>query len=126
MCVTGGILAILLAGWGLDVTNAVFQNAYEIDNLKPYWWYASLDTQSLTILVVAIVSMIVITGFIPAWRSLNGDFNAVLRDGTRGALGKGAARATKSLVISEILLSCVVLIMATVLLVAIYCASLAD
>lgn len=126
VCVTGGILAILLAGWGLDVTNAVFQNAYEIDNLKPYWWYASLDTQSLTILVVAIVSMIVITGFIPAWRSLNGDFNAVLRDGTRGALGKGAARATKALVISEILLSCVVLIMATVLLVSSYGAGVAD
>ena len=126
VCFTGGILAILLAGWGLDVTNAVFDGAYEIDNLKPYWWHATLDADSLTVLVVAIVSMIVITGFIPAWRSLNGDFNAVLRDGTRGALGKGAARTTKALVISEILLSCVVLIMATVLLVSSYGAGVAD
>jgi predicted permease len=126
VCITGGILAILLAGWGLDITNTVLDRAYEIDKLKPYWWNVSLDTDSLTVLAIAIISMIVITGFIPAWRSLNGDFNAVLRDGTRGALGKNAARTTKALVISEILLSCVVLIMATVLLVSSYGAGIAD
>jgi hypothetical protein len=57
---------------------------------------------------------------------LTGDFNAVLRDGTRGALGKKAAQTTKILVVSEILLSCVVLIMATVLLLSSYSAGNAD
>jgi putative ABC transport system permease protein len=126
ICTIGGFLAILLAGWGLDVVNHVFDNTYAVDKLKPFWWSLQLDAQALGVLIVAIVAMIIITGLIPAWRALTGDFNAVLRDGTRGALGKKAANTTRVLVISEILLSCVVLIMATVLLVSSYAAGIAD
>lgn len=126
ICTLGGFLAILLAGWGLDIVNQVFDNTYAVDKLKPFWWSLHLDTQALSVLLVAIVAMILITGLIPAWRALTGDFNAVLRDGTRGALGKKAAHTTKVLIISEILLSCVVLIMATVLLVSSYSAGTAD
>lgn len=126
ICSLGGFIAVLLAGWGLDVTNAVFDATYQVDKLKPYWWDVSLDAQALILLTVAILSMILITGLIPAWRSLSGDFNAVLRDGTRGALGKKAAKTTKALVISEIMLSCVVLVMASVLLVSSYFAGTAD
>lgn len=126
ICVLGGFLAMLLAGWGLDITNQVFDSAYAVDKLKPYWWHVGLDFSSMMVLAVTMFAMILITGFIPAWRALRGDFNAVLRDGTRGALGQKAAYATKILVISEILLSCVVLIMATVLLVSSYAAGVAD
>lgn len=126
ICFLGGFLAILLAGWGLDVTNQVFNNVYEVDKLKPFWWTISLDAQAISVLVGSMIAMVLITGLIPAWRSLQGDFNSVLRDGTRGALGKRAAATTKVLVISEILLSCVVLIMATVLLVSSYSAGVAD
>ena len=126
ICAVGGFLAVLLAGWGLDITNQILNGIYEIDKLKPFWWTVGLDTQALLVLAGAMLAMILITGFIPAWRSLQGDFNAVLRDGTRGALGKRAAATTKLLVISEILLSCVVLVMATVLLVSSYSAGVAD
>jgi predicted permease len=126
ICVLGGFLAILLAGWGLDVTNQVFDSTYEIENLKPFWWKVGLDTKALVLLFITVVAMVLITGLIPAWRSLTGDFNAVLRDGTRGALGKKAANTTKVLVVSEILLSCVVLVMATILLVSAYSAGKAD
>lgn len=126
ICLFGGFLAILLAGWGLDVTNQVFDEVYVVNNQKPFWWSVGLDAQALMVLVGAMVAMILITGLIPAWRSLKGDFNAVLRDGTRGALGKRAAATTKVLVISEILLSCVVLIMASILLVSSYSAGMAD
>ncbi|MBF7074529.1 ABC transporter permease [Glaciecola sp. MH2013] len=126
ICLLGGFLAVLLAGWGLEITNQVFDNTYEVDNLKPFWWHVSLDSQALLVLALTIVGMILVTGLMPAWRALTGDFNAVLRDGTRGALGKKAAKTTKVLVISEILLSCVVLIMATVLLVSSYNAGNAD
>lgn len=126
ICCLGGFLAVLLAGWGLDVTNQMFENTYKVDKMKPFWWNLHLDPQAIVILLVAIVLMILITGFIPAWRSLTGDFNAVLRDGTRGALGKRAAKTTKVLVISEILLSCVVLVMASILLASSYAAGVAD
>jgi predicted permease len=126
ICGLGGFIALLLAGWGLDVTNQVFDNTYEVDKLKPFWWSLGLDFDALMILLIAIIVMVLTTGFMPAWRSLNGDFNAVLRDGTRGALGKRAANTTKVLVVSEILLSAVVLIMATILLVSSYAAGNAD
>jgi putative ABC transport system permease protein len=126
ICLLGGFLAVLLAGWGLDVTNQVFDSAYAVDKLKPFWWHVGLDFSSMLVLGITMLAMIVITGFIPAWRALRGDFNAILRDGTRGALGQKAAYATKVLVVSEILLSCVVLIMATVLLVSSYAAGIAD
>lgn len=126
ICSIGGVFALLLAAWGLEVSNNVFNQTYAVDNLKPFWWHVSLDMHAVLGLIFAVVIMILITGFIPAWRALSGDFNAVLRDGTRGALGKKAAKATKVLVISEVLLSCVVLVMATILLSTSYSAGNAD
>ena len=126
ICLLGGFIAVLLAGWGLDVTNQVFDDTYAVDKLKPFWWVVGLDSESMLVLLATIIGMVVVTGFIPARRSLNGDFNAVLRDGTRGALGRKAAKVTKVLVISEILLSAVVLILATILLVSSYAATNAD
>lgn len=126
VCSIGGLLALLLAAWGLDISNGVFEQTFAVDKVKPFWWQVSLDTQAVWVLIAAVVTMIFITGFIPAWRALNNDFNAVLRDGTRGALGKKAAKASKVLVISEVLLSCVVLVMATILLSTSYSAGNAD
>jgi putative ABC transport system permease protein len=126
ICSVGGFLAVLFAGWGLDVSNAVLEQTYAVNNLKPFWWQLALDGEAVLVLIFAILAMILITGFIPAWRALSGDFNAVLRDGTRGALGKRAAKASKLLVISEVLLSCVVLVMATIILSTSYSAAEAD
>ncbi len=126
ICSVGGFLAILLAVWGLDITNSVFDSTYAISNSKPFWWQVYIDSHSLLVLSIAVISMILITGFIPAWRAIAGDFNAVLRDGTRGSLSKKAAAASQILVISEILLSCMVLIMATIILSTSYAASEAD
>jgi len=126
ICLVGGFLAILIAAWGLEVTNAVFDQTFSVDNLKPFWWHVALDSDAVIMLVISVLMMILITGCIPAWRALSGDFNAVLRDGTRGALGKQAAKMSKLLVISEILLSCVVLVMAIILLTTSYAAGNAD
>lgn len=126
ICSIGGVFALLLAGWGLEITNQVLDGVYQVDKLKPFWWELDLDSHAIAVLVGSMLAMILITGLIPAWRSLQGDFNAILRDGTRGALGKKAALTSKVLVVSEILLSCVVLVMATVLLVSSYSAGVAD
>ena len=126
ICTIGGFLAILIAGWGLELSNTVFEQMYMATEQKPFWWQVSLDVDAIILLIVAVVAMIAITGFIPAWRALSGDFNAVLRDGTRGSQGKKAARASQILVISEILLSCVVLVIATILLSTSYSAGQAD
>jgi predicted permease len=126
ICTVGGFLAILLAGWGLELSNSVFDQMFLVNEEKPFWWQVSLDADAIILLIMAVVVMVAITGFIPAWRALSGDFNAVLRDGTRGSQGKKAARASQILVISEILLSCVVLVIATILLSTSYSAGHAD
>ena len=126
ICAIGGFFAVLLAGWGLEITNDVFSQVFSVNQQKPFWWMLSLDGHALSVLALTVLGMVLITGFIPAWRALTGDFNAILRDGTRGAMGKKAANASKALVISEILLSCVVLVIATILLFTSYSAANAD
>ncbi len=56
-----------------------------------------------------------VTGIVPAWKMSSGDFNAVLRDGTRGAQGKRAGHVGRILVISEVGLSTALLILSGVL-----------
>ena len=126
ICIIGGFLAILFAGWGLELSNSIFQQMFLVNQQQPFWWQLTLDTDAIVLLILSVVTMIAITGFIPAWRALSGDFNAVLRDGTRGSQGKKAARASQTLVVSEILLSCVVLVIATILLATSYSAAQTD
>jgi len=126
ICTVGGFLAVLIAGWGLELSNTVFEQMFMVNQEKPFWWQVSLDADAIVLLIFSVIAMVIITGFIPAWRALSGDFNAVLRDGTRGSQGKKAARASQILVISEILLSCVVLVIATILLSTSYSAGQAD
>ncbi len=126
ICLVGATLAVLFAAYGLEVSNDVLQQNFAVEGNKPFWWTFSLDSSAYLLLAISVVLMIVITGLIPALRSLSGDFNAVIRDGTRGATGKKTANIGKALVISEILLSCVVLVIATILLSTGYSAGQAD
>lgn len=126
ICCTGGIFALLFAAYGLEVSNSILNNNFSVISDKPFWWQLTLDNSAIILLIVSVILMIIITGLIPAIRSLSNDFNAVIRDGTRGAISKKAARAGKVLVISEILLSCVVLVIASILLVTGYSAGTAD
>ncbi|MCF2857594.1 ABC transporter permease [Pseudoalteromonas sp. SMS1] len=126
ICIIGGLVAWLFALMGVRVTNAVFDQIFAVSDARPFWWYLSLNFDAAMVLVAAVVFMIVVTGFIPAWRALSGDVNSVLRDGTRGALGKKAGRANKALVVTEIALSSVVLVVATVLLYTSYSSQNAD
>ena len=126
ICCLGGLVAIFLASWGINLTNNVFEQIFAVSGGRPFWWLLSIDSSAIYLLIVTVIFMILVTGFIPAWRALSGDLNAVLRDGTRGALGKKAGRANKALVVTEITLSCVVLVIATMLLSSSYSAQNAD
>ncbi|MEW6991979.1 FtsX-like permease family protein [Colwelliaceae bacterium 6441] len=126
ICTLGGLLALLFAAYGIELTNNMFNNTFAVNHEKPFWWDLSIDTTAIGILVLSVVMMILVTGLVPAINAMNNDFNAVIKDGTRGALSKKAATTGKALVISEIILSCVVLVLATVLLSTGYFASKAD
>lgn len=126
ICSLGGLVAWLFASIGVKITNDVFDQIFAVSDSRPFWWHLNLSVDAVVVLLIAVVFMVVVTGFIPAWRALSGDVNSVLRDGTRGALGKKAGRVNKALVVTEIALSSVVLVVATVLLSTSYSSQNAD
>ncbi|CAH9064593.1 hypothetical protein PSECIP111951_03169 [Pseudoalteromonas holothuriae] len=124
ICGLGGLIGLLVMGWGLEVTQTV-TNQFFTDR-PPFWWNFGIDAYSLKIFFAFLVSTIFVTGFLPAWRNINGDFNAVLRDGTRGALGKNAGKLNKALVVGEVFLSITILIVAAVMITGSFKATYAD
>ncbi|WP_448550194.1 ABC transporter permease [Thalassotalea fusca] len=126
ICTVGALLAVLFASWGVSLSNQAIETSFAVNGLRPFWWQVSLGIDGISLLIIAVLLMITCTGLFPAWRALSGDFNSVIRDGTRGAVGKNAANIGKLLVISEISLSCVVLVLATILLSTSYRAGQAD
>ncbi|ESP93117.1 ABC transporter permease [Pseudoalteromonas luteoviolacea] len=126
ICSIGGLLAWGLAMIGVRLTNVAFEQLFALSGDKPFWWHLNLHSDAFFVLLVAIIFMVAVTGILPAVRALNSDVNAILRDGTRGALGKKAGRANKLLVVTEIALSSVVLVVATILLSTSYNSQNAD
>jgi len=126
ICSVGGLLALILAAYGIELTNQMFENTFSVYQYQPFWWVLNIDIYAILILIAAVIAMVFITGFVPAIKALNNDFNSILKDGTRGAISKAAATKAKALVISEIVLSCVVLVLATILLSTGYFASQAN
>lgn len=112
--VLSGCLAVLIAGCGLDLTFDYFLNSLPIE--PPFWWQAGLTQASLIITVVTVLSTILITGGLPAWRATKTDINAVLRDGTRGAQSKTAGLLSKVIVGLEVTLSCALIMLSAAML----------
>ncbi|MBQ4811548.1 ABC transporter permease [Pseudoalteromonas luteoviolacea] len=126
ICGVGGVLAWILAAIGVQVTNEVLNGIFALSEARPFWWHIKLESDAVVVLVVTLIFMVIATGLLPAWRALTGDMNAILRDGTRGALGKINGRINKSIVITEIALSSVVLMIASILLYTSFNAQNAD
>lgn len=126
ICTVGGVLALCLTLAGLHLTNHFFVDLFAVNGYQPFWWKLSLELDGLLVLLLTIALTIGLTGLLPAWQAIHTDFNKVLRDGTRGAMGKGASRVSRILVVSEIALSCAVMIMAITIMGTSYRASQAD
>lgn len=124
ICVFGGIVGLLVVAWGLEITNSITASFFP--TAAPFWWHLGLDAYTIKLFLAIVFTTIIVTGLLPAWKNSGGDFNAVLRDGTRGALGKKSGRLNRILVISEIFISMTVLIAAAVMVVSAYQQSHAD
>ncbi|WDE03840.1 ABC transporter permease [Thalassomonas viridans] len=118
ICTLGGVIGLLVVAWGLEVTQSITAGFFVE---KPsFWWKFGLDAFVLKMFFAFVVFTVLMTGLLPAWKNSGENFNAALRDGTRGAQGKKAGRLNKMLVISEILISITVLIGAGVMVVSSY------
>ncbi len=124
ICVSGGVIGLIVLSWGLGVTANTVAQLF-VDK-PPFWWDFGLDGFTIVLFIAFLNGTILLTGLLPAIKNSNMDFNAVLRDGSRGALGKKAGRLNKFLITSEIFVSLTVLITATVMMVGNYKATHAD
>jgi putative ABC transport system permease protein len=124
ICTLGGIIGLLVLAWGLEVTESTL-TTFNPDRPN-FWWKFGIDAYTIEIFLLFVITTILVTGLLPAWRNSGSDFNAVLRDGTRGALGKKAGRLNRALVICEIFVSMTVLIAAGVMAVSNYMTTRAD
>ncbi len=113
ICTLGGLFGLFLAAFSLELLNEILPNMLPI--AAPFWWQMSLDSVLVLQSLIIIITTALITGIVPAWKMTRGDFNAVLRDGTRGATGKKSGRLNRILVIVEVSLSCVLLTLSAVL-----------
>ncbi|MFS1904598.1 ABC transporter permease (plasmid) [Vibrio lentus] len=118
ICVLGGGLGILLAGWGLTLTNQVI--IAMVPDKPPFWWQLGLDADVLLKAFGLIVLASLLTGSLPAWRMTQCNITEVLRDGTRGAQSRRSGKLSRAIVIFEVLLSCTILSLAAYLTVVVY------
>ena len=124
ICTLGGIIGLAGLVWGLEITETITA-AFSLGKL-PFWWKFGIDAFAIKLFISFIILTVFMTGFLPAWKNSGADFNTVLRDGTRGALGKKAGRLNRLLVSTEIFLSMTVMIIVGVIVMGSYLESDVD
>lgn len=102
LTLVGGFLAILLAGWLIDLVNHAMRS--NNDGKMPFWFVWQMDWQTMSVAWVFMLITFIFACLLPAMRATKIDINMVLRDGTRGALGRAAGKVSRLLVVVQVAL----------------------
>jgi predicted permease len=106
ICCLGAVLGMLLCLWGLQMTQEAFNSVPTL----PFWWQVGLDNHTVIATFAVILFASLLSGIWPSLQSSEKNFNQVLRDGTRGALGKRSAQFNYVIVFIELCFSFVILV----------------
>lgn len=104
----GAVVAYFLADFGLELTDRAFVAA---DVQRPFWITFDIDARVLAFAALIAVVSGVIAGLAPALRATRTDVNEHLKEGSKGS-GASASKLSRTLVIGEIALSCILLVSA--------------
>jgi predicted permease len=107
LAAAGAVLGLLIAWAGV----AVFA-AYVVKLQPPYWMVFELNAPAVLYAVALTGLATVFAGLYPALRASRPDLNTVLKDAARGSTGAALGRFTRALVIGEIAFSCLLLVLA--------------
>lgn len=108
----GALLSVLLVAAVLDYTEVAIHSW--LPNGGAFWWHYGMDSATLIMAIVFTVVTIMLSTFLPAWRSANQDINKTLRDGTRGAQSKKAGRFARILVTTQVFLVAVLMLIGSI------------
>lgn len=101
IAIVGTLLAILFAGICMEALN-IFLKALLSEEGLQFWMVFEVDGFTVGTAIIFSVLTVLCTSALPAWKLINGNFNSVMQDGTRGAVGLKTGRFSKSLVIISI------------------------
>ncbi len=103
----GGAVGLVMAWVGVIVFNAAI-----IDIQKPYWIDVQLDGPALLCTIVATLIAAVVAGTLPAIRASGTGIAPLLRDESRGSSSLRLGKFSTALVVTELAVSCGLLIAA--------------
>jgi putative ABC transport system permease protein len=114
LCVAGGALGLAIAYWGLNLIRGGMPA--EIERYILGWKDIHLDGRALGFTMAAAVMSGILAGLIPAWQCTRPNLTGQLKEGGRGSsAGRGRHRLRGVLVASEVALSAVLLIGASLM-----------
>ena len=105
--ILGGVIGVVIAHFGVEAVEASF-----VGIRRPYWMEVSVDGRALSFAfsVAAVASLA--AGVHPALRASGVAIDSVLRDESRGSSSLRLGRFSNSLVVTEVAVSCGLLIAA--------------
>jgi len=108
----GGVLSLLLVGAALDYAEILLHSW--LPDGGAFWWHWGMDLPTLFMGIAFTGVTILLSAFLPAWRSARQDINTTLRDGTRGAQSKKAGRISRILVTAQVFLVATLMLIGSV------------
>jgi predicted permease len=107
VAVLGAVIGVALAYGAIDWLTASVRN---LDNPPPAWITFDVDAIVLAVTVGATLVAAVASGLLPAWMSSRANAITVLREGGRGNTNRTVSVISRSLVVFQIVVTCVLLI----------------
>mgnify|MGYP003647887353 CR=1 FL=1 len=104
--------SLLVASIGIAMWSTDYLDHYLHNNANPIpgWMTFDLDPPVLAVVVLATMLSAIVSGFVPAWMSSRADSVEVLKEGGRGNTSRSVMFVTRSLVVFQILVTCILLI----------------
>lgn len=108
IAIVGTGLALMFTGLCLEALNIFLLAILTEDGLE-FWMDFGVDGFTLLLATIFAVFTVAVTSALPSWRLINGNFNSMMQDGTRGAIGLKTSRFSKSLVVVAVSLISILL-----------------
>ena len=105
--VVGTVVGVGLAYYCCDLLNATVRN---FDNPPPSWITFDIDGPVLTFSIIAMLAAAIVSGLLPAWMASRANVVSVLKEGGRGGTSRATRVMMRSLVVLQVVVTCVLLI----------------